>query len=233
MTYKFKAVQYGTSWYHSHYSLQYADGTLGPLTIFGPSSAQWDDALDPWLVTDWSHASAFTSYTHELHAPPPPQMDTILLNGTGTYNCTSWSTKNPGQPCPQTLGIFEAIFRRGRSYLVRLINTSAAAAFVFSVDKHMMKVIGADFVSIKPYYTEAVYVGIGQRYHVIIEANPADELTLPEDQNYWIRAMVAQGCDPSINYPNETVGVIRYTKTSKKTPTTPPYLFDPICQDEP
>ena len=54
----------------------------GPLTIFGPSAAAWDDALDPWLVTDWSHQSAFTSFHHELSKPPPP-LDTILLNGTG------------------------------------------------------------------------------------------------------------------------------------------------------
>ena len=30
-TYTFKATQYGTSWYHSHYSMQYADGLQGPL----------------------------------------------------------------------------------------------------------------------------------------------------------------------------------------------------------
>jgi len=29
--YTWKALQYGSSWYHSHYSLQYADGLLGPL----------------------------------------------------------------------------------------------------------------------------------------------------------------------------------------------------------
>ena len=29
--YSFKALQYGSSWYHSHYSVQYADGLLGPL----------------------------------------------------------------------------------------------------------------------------------------------------------------------------------------------------------
>lgn len=29
--YNFTATQYGSSWYHSHYSLQYADGMLGPL----------------------------------------------------------------------------------------------------------------------------------------------------------------------------------------------------------
>ena len=29
-TYRFKALQYGSSWYHSHYALQYADGLVGP-----------------------------------------------------------------------------------------------------------------------------------------------------------------------------------------------------------
>jgi len=29
--YRWKALQYGSSWYHSHYSLQYADGLLGPM----------------------------------------------------------------------------------------------------------------------------------------------------------------------------------------------------------
>lgn len=30
-TYEWMAMQYGSSWYHSHYSEQYADGTVGPI----------------------------------------------------------------------------------------------------------------------------------------------------------------------------------------------------------
>ena len=85
-TYKFKAVQYGTSWYHSHYSLQYGDGLLGPLTIHGPSSANWEEAKDPILMTDWSHHSAFRDFQAELTASPqngPPKQTSILLNGKG------------------------------------------------------------------------------------------------------------------------------------------------------
>ena len=55
-TYTFRATQYGTSWYHSHYSLQYADGVLGPITVFGPSSANYDEGRDPIIVTDWTTA---------------------------------------------------------------------------------------------------------------------------------------------------------------------------------
>lgn len=29
--YEFNATQYGSSWYHSHYSIQYADGLIGPI----------------------------------------------------------------------------------------------------------------------------------------------------------------------------------------------------------
>jgi len=30
-TYEWKVMQYGSSWYHSHYSEQYADGAVGPI----------------------------------------------------------------------------------------------------------------------------------------------------------------------------------------------------------
>lgn len=34
-TYNFKADLYGTSWWHSHYSAQLADGLFGPMVIYG------------------------------------------------------------------------------------------------------------------------------------------------------------------------------------------------------
>jgi len=84
-TYTFEAKQYGTSWYHSHYSLQYADGLLGPLTIYGPTSANWNEARDPLLVTDWSHRSAFKDFYKEYNGGkgPLPKMNSVLINGRG------------------------------------------------------------------------------------------------------------------------------------------------------
>lgn len=81
--YRFKALQYGTTWYHSHYSLQYSDGLLGPLTIHGPSTANYDRPVDPILITDWNHRSGFQDFQSELTAPPAPLMESILLNGVG------------------------------------------------------------------------------------------------------------------------------------------------------
>ena len=60
-TYEFHASQYGSSWYHSHYSLQYGDGAVGPITIYGPATANYDsdEAFKPLLLTDWNHRSVF------------------------------------------------------------------------------------------------------------------------------------------------------------------------------
>ena len=55
-TYKFKATQYGTSWYHSHYSVQYGDGIVGPMIIHGPSTENYDIDLGTLPITDWFHA---------------------------------------------------------------------------------------------------------------------------------------------------------------------------------
>lgn len=85
-TYTFRAVQYGTSWYHSHYSLQYADGLAGPITIYGPSSAPFDEGRNPILITDWSHRSAFQSWQRELVPNPTrPMMNGVLINGVGNF----------------------------------------------------------------------------------------------------------------------------------------------------
>ena len=51
-TYTWTATQYGTSWYHSHYSTQYADGVRGPIIIHGPATANYDVDMGPVMVED-------------------------------------------------------------------------------------------------------------------------------------------------------------------------------------
>lgn len=82
-TYNFKATQYGHSWYHSHYSLQYPDGVAGPLLIHGPTSANWDEEFEPIFISDWVHDSAFAVFHEELLGVPPP-VQTVLLGGIGS-----------------------------------------------------------------------------------------------------------------------------------------------------
>jgi FtsP/CotA-like multicopper oxidase with cupredoxin domain len=225
--YTWHTWQYGSSWYHSHYAVQYADGTVGPLTIHGPSSANYDLAIRPTLITDWGHNSAFESLYTGLRTP------SILLNGTG--NVTRYNNNVAAQldiPTPYTIH-----FTRAKRYLLRLINTSFDSTFVFSIDNHMLQIITADFVPIYPYSNTSVLVGIGQRYHVIVEANPQpnQDGDPPEENNFWIRTWKAdcfqfnQG-KASPGY--ERAGILRYSEGSRPPKSTPWANVALRCSDE-
>ncbi|MCJ1267361.1 hypothetical protein MMC22_007246 [Lobaria immixta] len=224
-TYRFRAMQYGTTWYHSHYSLQYGDGLVGPLTIHGPSATEYDDVRDPILMTDWNHRSGFMDFHTEL-AAPPPLMDSILLNGHGSYA--------GGGNCGYK---YNTTFEKGKKYLLRLINTSVDTTFLFTIDNHNITVMSSDFVPIHPYTTSSVLVGIGQRYHVVVTALPKETSGKDSTANgFWIRTIPATGCSgfPLGGAPDERQGIIFYGKDKKLLPTTQrnPGL-NLNCSDEP
>lgn len=85
-------------------------------------------------------------------------------------------------------GTFNRTFVEGKRYLLKLINASADAMFIFAIDDHDLLVIAADLVPIKPYVTDSLFVAIGesgrqvmmrradlnlgQRYQVVVTAKP-------------------------------------------------------------
>lgn len=54
-TYKWRATQYGSSWYHSHFYVQAWDGLFGGILINGPATANYDVDLGNVLINDWYH----------------------------------------------------------------------------------------------------------------------------------------------------------------------------------
>jgi len=236
--YNFSAVQYGSSWYHSHYSVQYADGTLGPMTLHGPSTGNYDEAKPPLLMTDWFHNSAFSV----IHEPKfEAGFPTILLNGTGDVTKFFPNITPHDMPAKYQLHFEPRSIdppRRARRYLLRLINTSFTTGFVFSIDHHMLTVISADFVSIVPYSRTHIFIGIGQRYNVIVEADPiVYGKGLDKAGNYWIRTKVAK-CfrDTVISVDGyDRNGILRYSPDSEIEPDTEPWSdipAKPPCRDE-
>ncbi|EHK98291.1 putative Laccase-3 [Glarea lozoyensis 74030] len=133
-TYTFLATQFGTSWYHSHFSSQYGEGVLGPIVIHGPATSNYDVDLGAMPVTDWC---------------PPPVADNGLINGTmvGTSGTGGRYHKNT--------------IVKGKKYRLRLINTSLDNSFRVSLDGHNLTVIQADFVPTKPYTAQTIFIGIG------------------------------------------------------------------------
>ncbi|RMZ73074.1 copper ion binding [Pyrenophora seminiperda CCB06] len=180
--YKFKATQFGTTWYHSHYSVQYGDGIWGPMIIRGPSTADWDIDLGALPMTDWFHATTFTVNAAAVHANGPPTADNVLINGTMTSTAGG--------------AYAETILTPGKAHLLRLMNVGINNYLHVGLDGHEFQVISADFTPIKPFFTNTLSIAVGQRYEVIINA------TQPIG-NYWLRVGTGGACDgPNANAAN-------------------------------
>lgn len=208
---EFHVTQYGSSWYHSHFSLQYADGLYGGLILNGPATADYDEDLGMLSLGDWSHTPAFTLWD-SAKSGGPPTLENGLINGTNTYNDAGAK--------------FETVFEAGKKYRFRVVNVAIDGHFQFSVDGHELTVIGNDLVPIVPYTTDALFVSMGQRYDVIIEANASSD-------NYWLRAQWVSACSTNDN-PNGITGIVRYDAGSTADPTsTSTVTTAQTCGDEP
>ncbi|KAK4194378.1 multicopper oxidase-domain-containing protein [Triangularia verruculosa] len=226
-TYRFKVSQYGSTWYHSHFSLQYAEGLFGGMIFNGPATADYDVDLGPLFLSDWGHTEGFHLWSTTAKQGIPPSLDSGLINGTNTWTCDP-ATDNR---CDGTGGKkHEIIFEPNTKYLIRLVNPAIDAVWDFSIDKHTLTVIAQDLVAIKPYTTDSVQISMGQRYDVIVEAKPTEATA---DGNYWLRAGFIGRCAPNVN-PLNITGIVRYNADSTAEPTsTSDNVLADSCNGEP
>ncbi|WEW59691.1 hypothetical protein PRK78_005171 [Emydomyces testavorans] len=146
----------------------------------------------------------------------------LILRNLGSY--TGLGTQAPTRK-------YSTVVQKGRKYLLRLINTSTDATFIFSIDNHNFNVVCADFVPMKPYVTDHIVVGIGQRYHVILDTLP----DAPSGAAYWIRVTPTKGCFnfEANNPPDEKLGILYYGQRTDASPTSTGGSFSNQCRDEP
>jgi FtsP/CotA-like multicopper oxidase with cupredoxin domain len=156
ITYKWRATQYGTSWYHSHFSLQAWEGVFGAIVIDGPASANYDKDVGAIVLTDWSHQTPDELFYYDVKHGSP-YLENGLINGMNVYNS---GHNQVGQR-------FTTQFQSGSSYRLRLINTALNTHFSFSIDNHTMTVIAADLVPVEPFTTEVLTIGIGKTIYAI------------------------------------------------------------------
>ncbi|KAL6245577.1 laccase, multicopper oxidase, benzenediol:oxygen oxidorectuctase [Rhinocladiella similis] len=199
-TYTFLCTQFGTTWFHSHYSDQYSDGVVGTIIIDGPTTSNYDIDLGTYPITDWYYRPAFEIAPLVQHAVirGPPPGDNILINGT--------NVKVNG-----TVGKYSrTTLTKGKKYKLRLINTSTNDNFKVGLDGHSFTVVTADFVPIKPFVTKWLFLAIGQRYDVIIEANqPID--------SYWFHVVPQAGCSNNLN--KNALAIFSYAGATSTTPS--------------
>lgn len=164
ITYEWRATQYGTTYYHSHFALQAWDGVFGGIVINGPASANYD--LDAGLVflSDWSHET-FSALYHSAETGGPPNLENGLINGTNVWETTNGTLVGSR---------FKMAVTSGSSYRLRLVNGAMSTHFKFSIDNHILTVISTDLVPIQPFNTTSLSIGIGNS-SLVISFCPDDE----------------------------------------------------------
>ncbi|KAH8651189.1 multicopper oxidase-domain-containing protein [Xylariales sp. PMI_506] len=216
-TYTWKAVQYGSTWYHSHFALQAWQGVMGGIVINGPATQNYDEDLGVMFLNDWDHDTVDVLYEQAARFGPPT-LDNGLINGTNVYG-TDDSDEQTGSRWKTT-------FNPGTSYRLRLVNGAVDTHFKFMVDNHTMTVIASDLVPIEPYQTTVLNLGMGQRYDVIITADQGSD-----GDNFWLRAIPQAACSENASSDNIR-GIIYYGTDTGDLPTTSAYTYDDGCADE-
>ena len=187
------------------------------MIIEGPATANYDEDLGTYPITDWYVRNVYQlGIAAEMGAPPTA--DTTLINGTmkvgtvGSYAKTNITS--------------------GKKYRLRLINTSVDNMFQVSLDGHDFEVIAADLVPIQPFNTTWLFIGIGQRYDVIIRANQAPT-------KYWFRASVPSAfCGANtLSRAGGIKAIFTYTNGNSTSPTAEPISnpltpFPAVCGDQ-
>ena len=225
-TYRFRADEHGSSWYHTHYSAQYSAGAIGPIVVHGPNDVDYDEDLGPILVSDWYH----DTYEHLVdlvlqptNGPPfRPLSDSNLVGGKGQYPCANVTNGAACAVNPYASWEVEP----GKTYRARFVNTGATAFETISLDGHTFTVIANDFVPVQPYQTDFVTIGVGQRTDVIFTANAGSG-------SFWLRAFNSPCGDT--NGPDGR-GIIYYKGTDPSVPPTSEgqqATANPTCGNDP
>lgn len=212
-TYKFKLTQYGTSWYHSHFSAQYGNGVFGSIVINGPASLPYDIDLGAYPIFDYYLKTADQLVLDSQGKFPPPVSDNVLFNGANI---------NPGG---RGGSYSRVILTPGKRHRLRLINPSVEHSYQVSIVGHDMTVIATDLVPVNAFTTSNVFLGVGQRLDVTIDASKTPG-------NYWMNVTMpdGNGCGNSTN--KHPAAIVQYSTVASDLPTKngtiPP---NPGCRD--
>jgi len=141
----------------------------GSIVINGPASLPYDIDLGAFPISDWYYGAADVLQS-KINEPSgggaPPPSDNVLFNGSNI------------NPSGSGGSYYKVTLTPGKRHLLRLINPSVENNFVVSLVGHSMTVIEADFVPVDSFTLNSLFLGIGQRYGVTIDASQAVG-------NYW------------------------------------------------
>ena len=199
-TYRFKVVQTGTYWYHSHSGMQEQTGMFGAIVIDPPRSVASQVDRD-YVVqfSDWSDEDP-----HHVHAKLKVQGDYYNFNqptaagffrdvakdglGAALDKRKMWNQMrmNPTDLADISgytytylingttpAGNWTGLFRPGEKVRLRLINSGAMTFFDVRIPGLKMTVVQTDGQDVEPVTVDEIRLGVAETYDVIV--SPKDE----------------------------------------------------------
>ncbi|THU99994.1 ferroxidase [Dendrothele bispora CBS 962.96] len=169
--------QSGTYWVHSHAKGQYVDGLRAPVVLRRPQESYAYDEEFTVVVGDWYHEEhpvlikRFISPDNADGVEPVPDSAIVYFAQESGY----LKSKAGTIPSPVTLSVgfnenATLPFEPGKTYRLRIVNTSAFSMFFLWIDGHDMRVIEVDGVDVEESPIDVLSIAIGQRYSVLVTA---------------------------------------------------------------
>jgi len=187
-TYRFTAPDPGTYWFHPHVGVQLDRGLYGPLIIEDPKEPLSYDAEVVLVLDDWT--DGVSKSPDEVLADlrkmgmrnmgSMSSMDGMSPNSTGmgisgdkplgedtgdvTYPLHLINGRPPKDPAVVAT-------KPGTRIRLRIINAASDTAYRFAIGGHKLNVVHTDGYPVDPVTTDALIIGMGERYDILIDAS--------------------------------------------------------------
>jgi FtsP/CotA-like multicopper oxidase with cupredoxin domain len=205
-TYRFSAPHPGTYWAHPHTGLDADYGLYLPVIIDDPREpgtydAEWIVVLDDWSDGVGRSPKQIFDGLRGQHIGQMPGMNGMpMMSGVGSSTVLGGDAGDVRYPfylingrVPTAAASFTA--KPGQRIRIRLINAASDTAFRVSLAGHTMTVTHTDGYPIVPSKVDAVLLGMGERYDVLVTADDGvfPLVAAAEGKNALARALLTTG----------------------------------------
>ncbi|ORB62798.1 multicopper oxidase family protein [Mycolicibacterium tusciae] len=213
-TYRFSVPHPGTYWAHPHTGLDADTGLYFPVIVDDPNEpgdydAEWVVMLDDWTEGVGSSPAQIYDGLRDASAPghDMPGMDDMpgmgMVPGVGGVGRSALLGGDAGDVSypyhlvngriPQAPSTFRV--KAGQRVRVRLINAGSDTAFRVALAGHKLTVTHTDGFPVVPTEVDAVLLGMGERYDVVVTAGDGvfPLVAAAEGKNASARALLVSG----------------------------------------
>ncbi|GHP01160.1 multicopper oxidase MmcO [Reticulibacter mediterranei] len=208
-TYDFLVPAAGTYMYHSHVGFQPDRALYGPLIVDAAKESMTYDHDFLMVFDDWLDGVSDGPGT------PEQAMKQLIAGGDNMGSMGNMGGMNQQVP-PDLIYPFYLIngkssahplelkVSRGQKARIRLINASASTIYRVALQGHRMTVTHTDGNPVEPVEVDAIRIGMGERYDVLISAN---------NPGVWQFAAQVEGAKPMVR------ALLRYQGSTSSAPS--------------